>query len=56
LRKLEDAGLVRSRLELSSDGKALNFFQVTSFELTLTPSAVADAARSLSASTKTSEL
>src|ERR1044072_8272742 len=28
LRKLEEAGLVTSRMELSPDGKALNFFEV----------------------------
>jgi DNA-binding transcriptional ArsR family regulator len=55
LRKLEDAGLVTSQLELSSDGKALNFFQIAPFEIVLTPSAIADAARSLSPTSKTSE-
>lgn len=50
LRKLEEAGLVSSRMELSGDGKALNFFEVTGFEITLTPSAIAEAARSLSVS------
>lgn len=49
LRKLEEAGLVSSRLELSDDGKALNFFEVAGFEITLTPAAIAEAARSLSA-------
>ncbi len=29
LQKLEDAGLVTSKLELSQDGKALNYFEVT---------------------------
>lgn len=48
LRKLEDAGLVTSRHEISQDGKALNYFEVTSFDVNLTPSSVADAARSLS--------
>jgi DNA-binding transcriptional ArsR family regulator len=56
LRKLEDAGLVTSQLELSGDGKALNFFQVEPFEIALTPSAIADAARSLSPASTTSEL
>ena len=55
LKKLEDAGLVTSQLELSADGKALNYFQVARFEITLTPSAIADAARSLSPALKTSE-
>ena len=47
LQKLEDAGLVTSRLELSRDGKALNYFEVNDFGLELTPTAIAKAARSL---------
>jgi len=46
---LEDAGLVTSKLELSQDGKALNYFEVTEFAFHLTPAAVADAARTLTA-------
>ena len=48
LQKLEEAGLVTSRLELSSDGKALNFFEVNPFNFELAPDAIADAAKSLS--------
>src|SRR5271166_6388911 len=44
LQKLEDAGLVTSKLELSQDGKALNYFEAGSFELELTPAAIAEAA------------
>lgn len=47
LQKLQEAGLVTSQLELSSDGKALNYFQVNSFELALTPASIAEAAKSL---------
>lgn len=47
LQKLEEAGLVTSRLELSKEGKALNYFDVTDFAIELTPAAVAAAARSL---------
>ena len=47
LQKLEDAGLVTSKLELSQDGKALNYFEVTAFALDLTPAAIAEAAQSL---------
>ena len=47
LRKLEEAGLVTSRLEFSSDGKALNYFDVANFEFELTPAAIALAAKSL---------
>jgi len=49
LQKLEDAGLVTSKLELSKDGKALNYFEVTEFAFHLTPAAVADAAKTLTA-------
>jgi DNA-binding transcriptional ArsR family regulator len=47
LQKLEEAGLVVSRLELSTDGKALNYFEVRDFAIALTPSAIAHAAQSL---------
>ncbi len=47
LQKLEEAGLVTSRLELSPDGKALNFFEVADFDLPLNPAAIAEAARTL---------
>ena len=53
LQKLEDAGLVTSKLELSQDGKALNYFDVTDFAVHLTPAAVADAAKSLTARPET---
>ena len=48
LQKLEAAGLVTSRLELSPDGKALNFFEVAKFGIELTPAFIAKAAASLS--------
>jgi DNA-binding transcriptional ArsR family regulator len=47
LQKLEEAGLVVSKLELSADGKALNYFEVTAFSFALTPAAIAAAARTL---------
>ena len=47
LQKLEEAGLVTSQLELSADGKALNYFEVADFLLELSPAAVAQAAASL---------
>jgi DNA-binding transcriptional ArsR family regulator len=47
LKKLEDAGLVTSQLELSQDGKALNYFEVNSFDFELTPAAIAEATASL---------
>lgn len=47
LNKLEEAGLVISQLELSKDGKALNFFDIAPFSLDLTPAFIADAVRTL---------
>lgn len=47
LQKLEEAGLVTSQLELSRDGKALNYFEVTAFAVDLTPAAIARAAATL---------
>lgn len=45
LAKLEAAGLVTSQHELSSDGKALNYFEVVNFSLKLDPASIAEAAR-----------
>lgn len=47
LQKLEEAGLVTSRLELSADGRALNYYEVCSFAFHLTPPAIAEAVQSL---------
>jgi predicted transcriptional regulator len=47
LQKLEHAGLVASQRELSNDGKALNYFEIRRFDFELTPSAIAQAAKSL---------
>jgi DNA-binding transcriptional ArsR family regulator len=50
LQKLEEAGLVTSKLELSDDGKALNFFEVAEFAVTLDPRAIAAAVKTLTLS------
>lgn len=47
LQKLEEAGLVSSKLELSPDGKALNYFEVARFAIELSPASIARAAASL---------
>lgn len=47
LRKLEAAGLVTAHLELSEDGKAMKFYEVTPFAVHLTPQAIATAVRTL---------
>jgi predicted transcriptional regulator len=47
LRKLEAAGLVSAAIEVSEDGKAMKFYEVTPFALHLTPEAIMTAARTL---------
>jgi predicted transcriptional regulator len=47
LQKLQEAGLVTSKLELSSDGKALNYFEVTNFNIALTPATIVKAVKTL---------
>ncbi len=47
LRKLAAAGLVSARLELSEDGKAMNYYEVEPFVLTLTPETIAAAVETL---------
>jgi len=48
LRKLEAAGLVSAHVEVSADGKAMKFYEVTPFSLRLTPEVIAAAAPTLS--------
>ena len=50
LQRLEAAGLIVGTLELSDDGKAMKYYDVTDFTLHLTASNVADAARTLTRS------
>lgn len=47
LQRLEAAGLVAGSLELSMDGKAMKYFEVTDFDLRLTAAALAEAAETL---------
>ena len=47
LRKLEQAGLVTSELELSEEGKSMKFYDVTPFAWQLTPNLIATAAATL---------
>jgi DNA-binding transcriptional ArsR family regulator len=54
LQRLEAAGLVTSTLELSSDGKAMRFFDVAPFKYRLTPEVVARAAATLTVNENTS--
>ncbi|GAA4628492.1 winged helix-turn-helix domain-containing protein [Actinoallomurus vinaceus] len=48
LRKLEAAGLVSARMEVSEDGKAMKFYEVNAFAIELTPEVLEAAERTLS--------
>src|SRR6266508_3224101 len=48
LQRLEAAGLVAGTLELSEDGKAMKYYEVTDFNVHLTASTLAAAAKTLS--------
>jgi len=50
LDRLEKAGLVTGRLELSEDGKAMKYYEVTDFDLHLTAPVLAEAAETLTRS------
>lgn len=47
LQRLEQAGLVVGQLELSEDGKAMKFFELTPFAITLSAEVIAEAVRTL---------
>jgi predicted transcriptional regulator len=47
LQRLEAAGLIEGTLELSDEGKAMKYYQVSPFEICLTPGLVQRAAQSL---------
>ncbi len=47
LQTLEKAGLVVGRHEVSSDGKALRYYEVTDFDERLTPERITQAAKTL---------
>jgi predicted transcriptional regulator len=49
LRKLQAAGLVSADIEVSQDGKAMKFYEVTPFALQLTPQTIMVAAQTLHA-------
>ena len=49
LRKLQAAGLVSAVIEVSEDGKAMKFYEVTPFAIQLTPKEIMAAAATLTA-------
>src|SRR4051794_12547240 len=50
LQRLEAAGLIAGNLELSADGKAMKYYEVTDFNVRLTASTLAAAAHTLTSS------
>jgi DNA-binding transcriptional ArsR family regulator len=50
LQRLEAAGLIVGHLELSEDGKAMKYYEVADFDLQLTASTLAKAAKTLTKS------
>lgn len=47
LKKMEKAGIVKSTLELSDDGKAMKYYELVPFDLPLNQEMIAKAAESL---------
>ncbi len=47
LQRLESAGLIVGRLELSDDGKAMKFYEVADFDVHLNAATLGEAARTL---------
>lgn len=47
LQRLEAAGLVTGKLELSEDGKAMRYVEVTPFSLEITPESIARAVETM---------
>ena len=45
LKRLEEGGLVKSQLELSEDGKAMRFYEVTAFDLRLNAALISNLAK-----------
>ncbi|WP_426893009.1 ArsR/SmtB family transcription factor [Rossellomorea aquimaris] len=55
LKRLENAGLVASNLELSEDGKAMNYYEITPFYLQITPENIAEVTKTLTIKKSKSE-
>jgi DNA-binding transcriptional ArsR family regulator len=47
LQKLEKAGLVKSELELSDDGKAMKYYDLVPFDYRITPELIANSVSTL---------
>lgn len=51
LQRLQAAGLVRSSLEVSADGKAQRYYETVPFDFHITPASIAEAAGTAAATT-----
>lgn len=47
LKRLENAGLVKSQIELSDDGKAMNYYEVLPFAFNLSTESITEAVKTL---------
>ncbi len=47
LKRLESAGLVTSKMELSEDGKAMNFYELIPFAIVLSSETIGEAVKTL---------
>lgn len=47
LQRLEAAGLIVGSFELSEDGKAMKYYELTDFDISLTPASLAEAVKTL---------
>lgn len=47
LKRLENAGLVTSKIELSEDGKAMNYYELIPFMLNITSESITEAVKTL---------
>lgn len=52
LNRLEQAGLVTSNLEVAVDGKAMNYYQLVSFQFDITASVIEERLQTLSSKKK----
>jgi predicted transcriptional regulator len=55
LQRLEAAGLIRGKLELSEDGKAMKYYEVAPFALALTPESIAQLVTNLRGDSSTDQ-
>ncbi len=45
LKRLQEAGLVTNKMELSKDGKAMNFFELSPFSILMNPESISKAVK-----------